>query len=149
MYEKGYLTNPDHVSLFTPATFRKFAERTGFKVELLERESVWGDPARIRIALGGKMPFYVLAGIYALKFTGLDLVLGGNITALLKDKNDPDTRLSRHPLRAESPLRPTPHNPDRRDSPLLRLHEERGLVSGCRGSGNNESPDYRGRQVSG
>lgn len=86
MYVKGYPTNPDHLSLFRPASFRRLLEGAGFEIETLLRESVWGDPDRMKAAMGGKVPFYMLAAIHALKLTGLDLVLGGNIVAVSKPR---------------------------------------------------------------
>lgn len=86
MYIKGYPTNPDHVSLFRPDSFRRLLESSGYEIERLARESVWGDIDRMTAAFGGRLPFWARAGAHAFRLTGLDLLLGGNIVSVSRPR---------------------------------------------------------------
>lgn len=81
MYGGGYPTNPDHASLFTIATFRLLLEKTGLREEKLVRDSVLGNPTRIKIAFNGRPPFPLLAASWFFKLTKLHLLLEQGVLA--------------------------------------------------------------------
>ena len=79
MYGRGYPTNPEHASLFTPASLGLLLERAGFLVDGIRQQTVWGDPRRMRIAFNGHPPATVVLGNWIFKLTKLDLLLGQGI----------------------------------------------------------------------
>lgn len=81
MYGGGYPTNPDHASLFTVATFRLLLKKAGLREGKLIKDSVLGNPARIKIACNGLPPLPLLAASWFFKFTKLHLLLGQGVLA--------------------------------------------------------------------
>ena len=71
----GCPTNPEHISLFTARSLRLAIAAAGLAAGPLFQVTVWGDPAKLRIALRGR--FGWLAGPASLFFrlTRLDLLL--------------------------------------------------------------------------
>lgn len=88
MYGGGYPTNPDHASLFTLATFRLLLEKAGLREEKLVRDSVLGNPSRIKIAFNGRPPFPILAASWFFKFTKLHLLLEQGVLAAVVSPGD-------------------------------------------------------------
>lgn len=88
MYGGGYPTNPDHASLFTIATFRFLLEKAGLREEKLIRDSVLGNPARIKIAFNGRPPFPVLAASWFFKCTRVDMLLEQGVLAAVVSRGD-------------------------------------------------------------
>ena len=81
MYGRGYPTNPEHRSLFTPRTLALLLKRCGYHALGVEEDSVWGDPTRMRIAFGGRPPLAVTLGSWFFRLTKLDLALGQGVIA--------------------------------------------------------------------
>lgn len=88
MYGGGYPTNPDHASLFTLATFRLLLRKAGFREEKLIRDSVLGNPARIKIAFNGRPPFPLLAASWFFKWTRADMLLEQGVLAAVVSRVD-------------------------------------------------------------
>ncbi len=88
MYGGGYPTNPDHASMFTLATFRLLLEKAGLREEKLVRDTVLGNPARIKIAFNGSPPFPLLAASWFFKFTKLHLLLEQGVLAAVVSPGD-------------------------------------------------------------
>lgn len=88
MYGGGYPTNPDHASLFTLATFRLLLEKAGLREEKLVKDSVLGNPARIKIAFNGRPPFPLLAASWFFKYTLVDKLLEQGVLAAAVSRGD-------------------------------------------------------------
>lgn len=88
MYIKGYPTNPDHRFLFTPKTFANVARLSGLGIEKIWKESIWGNKERLKIAMGGKLPLWISAASDIIKFLKIDMMIGANINAILKNNKN-------------------------------------------------------------
>lgn len=83
MYGKGYPTNPEHASLFTKRSLETFLRSAGLRPVNIFQDSVWGNPARIKLAFNGSPPLPVLAASWFFYATKLDLLLGQGVLAAL------------------------------------------------------------------
>lgn len=88
MYGSGYPTNPDHAFLFTISTFRLLLGKAGLREEKLVKDSVLGNPARIKIAFNGRPPFPVLAASWFFKYTRVDKLLEQGVLAAVVSRGD-------------------------------------------------------------
>lgn len=84
MYINGYPTNPDHKILFNKKTFFNFLKNTGYKIENYEIDSVWGNQEKLSLVFDSKIPLYIKALSYVLKFTSLDKIIGASLIGILK-----------------------------------------------------------------
>lgn len=75
LYVRGYPTNPEHAFLFTGGTLKLLLEKAGFEGAEVTQDSVWGSPARLRVAFDGPPPFLVRAASLFFRLTRLDLLL--------------------------------------------------------------------------
>ena len=79
----GYPTYPSHTSLFTKKTLSKMIKSAGYELSVVSQAAIFGNKARLRLALGRNLPYWMHLACILFNITKLDLLLGqGNLVAV-------------------------------------------------------------------